>query len=130
MRKELEERLTKRFPTWFSVNGDARHTQMPFGFQCGDGWFEILWRLCADLEPMVTKLEKKTGTRFAVVQVKEQLGTLCFIVSHHSDAVNESIVAAQMESSRTCEICGQPGKWREGSGWVRVRCDGHEYRAE
>ena len=61
MRKELEEKLVKPFPTWFTVNGDVRQTLMLFGFQCGNGWFEILWRLCVDLEPMVAELEKETG---------------------------------------------------------------------
>jgi hypothetical protein len=54
MRRELEQKLVKRFPTWFNVNDDGRHTLMPFGFQCGDGWQSILWRLCEDLEPMAT----------------------------------------------------------------------------
>ena len=54
MKKELERNLVERWPSWFNVNGDPRHTLMPFGFQCGDGWFEILWRLCVDQEPMVT----------------------------------------------------------------------------
>ncbi|MBZ5669542.1 MAG: hypothetical protein LAO04_07430 [Acidobacteriia bacterium] len=76
MRKELEEKLAKRFPKWFNVNGDVRHTLMPFGFQCGDGWFGILWRLCVDLEPLVAELEKETGERFEVVQAKQKLGTV------------------------------------------------------
>jgi hypothetical protein len=42
MRKELEQKLVKRFPTWFNVNGDARHSLTPFGFQCDDGWYKIL----------------------------------------------------------------------------------------
>ena len=45
MKKGLEQKLVKRFPAWFDVNGDVRRTLMPFGFQCGDGWFNILWRL-------------------------------------------------------------------------------------
>ena len=102
MRKELEEKLVKRFPSWFNVNGDARHSLMPFGFQCGDGWYNILWRLCVDMEPMVIGLEKETGERFEVVQVKEKLGTLRFYVSHHTDTIDERIVEAQKESSRTC----------------------------
>ena len=75
MRKELEEKLIKRFPAWFGVNGDARPTLRPLRFQCGDGWHEILWRLCVDLEPLVTELEQQTGERFEVVQVRAQLGT-------------------------------------------------------
>jgi hypothetical protein len=74
LRKELEDKLTKRFPTWFGVNGAANHSLTPFGFQCGDGWIRILWRLCVKLEPMVTELEKETGERFEVVQVREKLG--------------------------------------------------------
>ena len=130
MRKELEAKLAKRFPTWFNVSGDVRHTLMPFGFRRGDGWFDILWRLCVDLEPLVTELEKETGERFEVVQVKEKLGTLRFYVSHHSDAIDERIVEAQKESSRTCEVCGQPGKQRETGGGVRAVCDTHAHSPE
>jgi hypothetical protein len=130
MRKELEQKLVKRFPTWFNSNGDAPPTQPPVGFECGDGWHEILWRLCVDLEPIVAELEKETGEQFEVVQVKKKLGTLGFYVNHHSDAINERIVEAQNESSRTCEICGQPGKWLEGSGWVQTRCEEHAQRPE
>jgi hypothetical protein len=130
MRKELEEKLIKRFPAWLSVNGDVRHTLMPFGFQHGDGWFNILWRLCLHLEPVVTELETETGERFEVVQVKEKLGTLRFYVSHHMDAIDRRIAEAQKESSRTCEICGQPGKRRETGGGVRAVCDEHAQRPE
>jgi hypothetical protein len=53
MRKELEQRLFERYPTWFNPKGDFRHTAMPWGFCNDDGWFDILWRLCEDLEPLV-----------------------------------------------------------------------------
>jgi hypothetical protein len=67
---------------------------MAWGFECGDGWFEILWRLCVDLEPLVTGLERDTGEQFEVVQVKQKLGTLRFYVSHHTDSIDERIGAA------------------------------------
>ncbi len=127
MRKELEQRLVKRWPSWFNVTGDVRHTPMPFGFQCGDGWFNILWRLCVELEPLVSEIEKETGECFEVVQVKHGLGTLHCYVSHHTDSIDQSIVEAQKESSRTCEICGQPGKRREVDGWVKTVCDKHSH---
>jgi hypothetical protein len=130
MRKELEQKLVKRFPTWFNVNGDVRHTLMPFGFQCGDGWFEILWRLCLNLEPTVAELEKETGERFEVVRVKQKIGTLRFYVSHHADPIDELIAEAQEESSRTCEVCGQPGRQREIGGGVRTVCDEHAHSTE
>jgi len=129
MRKELEDKLIKRFPKWFSLNGGAR-PPLAFRFHCGDGWFETLWRLCVDLESMVTELERERGERFEVVQVKEKVGTLSFYVSHHSDGINERILAAQNESAWTCEVCGQPGKQRKTDGGVRAACDDHAQRPE
>jgi hypothetical protein len=36
VRMDPGQKHAERFPSWFNVNGDARHTLMPFGFQCGD----------------------------------------------------------------------------------------------
>jgi hypothetical protein len=79
---------------------------MPRGFECGDGWFGILWWLCMDLEPLVTELERETGERFEVLQVKEKLGTLRFYVSLHTHPIDGRIEKAQVESADTCEVCG------------------------
>ena len=62
MRKEA----VKRFPTWFNVNGDVRQTLMPFRFQWSDGCFEILWRLCVDLEPMASWRMANPAMRLAI----------------------------------------------------------------
>ena len=126
MRKELEEKLAQRWPSWFSLGGNPMSSAMARGFEHGDGWFGILWRLCMDLEPLVTELERETGERFEVLQVKEKLGTLRFYVSHHTDAIDRRIEEAQMESARTCGVCGQPGRQREVRGWVLARCHNHE----
>jgi hypothetical protein len=32
-----------------------------------DGWFDILWRLCVDLEPLVAEFEQETGSQFEVL---------------------------------------------------------------
>jgi hypothetical protein len=48
MHKALEHKLVEWFPTWFDVKGDMKHTLMSRGFTHGDGWFDILWRLCGD----------------------------------------------------------------------------------
>jgi hypothetical protein len=80
MRNELQQRLVDRWPTWFSIGGDPRYTSMHFGFQHGDGWFDLLWLLCERLEPVVATAEKETGGRFEVLQVKEKFGGLRFYV--------------------------------------------------
>jgi hypothetical protein len=95
MRRELEERLARRWPSWFGLAGGPVSNPMARGFQHGDGWFNILWRLCVDLEPMAMEIEKETGERYEVVQVKQKLGTLRFCVSHHADPIDERIVEAR-----------------------------------
>jgi hypothetical protein len=53
---ELEEKLARRSPTWFDLVGKPITSAMARGFECCDGWFEIVWRVCSVLEPMVTEL--------------------------------------------------------------------------
>jgi hypothetical protein len=114
MRKELEQKLVERWPTWFKTEGDIRYTLMPRGFTHDDGWFDILWRLCEDLEPLVAKFEQETGSQFEVLQVKEKFGGLRFYVNcRRNEAIRQRIGIAADESFRTCEVCGQPGTLRE-----------------
>jgi hypothetical protein len=124
MTKGLELKLADHWPTWFNVKGDIRHTLMPLGFQHGDGWFQLLWRLCEDLEPLVAEAEKQAAQPFEVLEVKEKFGGLRFYVNHCTDAIFERIQKAEAESHHTCEVCGQPGKRRE-NGWIKTRCDEH-----
>jgi hypothetical protein len=124
MRTELEQRLVERWPTWFNTGGDIRCTAMARGFEHGDGWFDILWRLCEELEPLVTEIERAGGPKFEVLQVKEKLGGLRIYVNRHSDAIERCLGIAADESFRTCEVCGQPGKPREES-WIKTLCDEH-----
>jgi hypothetical protein len=121
MRKELEQKLVERWRSWFNVIGDQRETRMADGFAHGDGWFNIVWRLCEDLEPLVAEAEKSTGRPFEVLQVKQKFGGLRFYVSHRTDAILQRIETAESESLRTCEVCGKLGKRREGD-CIRTLC--------
>jgi hypothetical protein len=125
MRKELEQRLVERWPTWFNTEGDFRNTAMVRGFEHDDGWFDILWRLCEDLEPLVATFEQQSGLQFEVLQVKEKFGGLRFYVNcRRNDAIDQRIAIAADESFHTCELCGQPGELREGD-WIKTLCDEH-----
>jgi len=125
MRKELEQRLVERWPTWFNTGGDFRYTAMPRGFEHDDGWFDILWRLCEDLEPLVAQFEQETGSQFEVLQVKEKFGGLRFFVNcRRNEAMSQRIGIAADESFHTCEICGQPGELREERS-IKTLCDEH-----
>ena len=47
MKKELDEKLCKDHPKIFAQrNGDMTETAMCWGFDCGDGWYNIINSLC------------------------------------------------------------------------------------
>jgi hypothetical protein len=67
MRKELEQRFATRWPEWFcDLYGDITQTCLHFGFQHRDGWFDLVWRLCEQIEKALGE-----GTPIEVAQVKE-----------------------------------------------------------
>jgi hypothetical protein len=72
MRDELWQRLVDRWPTWFNIDGDPRHTSMHLGFEHGDGWLDLVWRLCERLEPVVVTTEKQTMRPLERLQVKQR----------------------------------------------------------
>lgn len=116
MKKKLTDKLFEDFPKLYR----GRHLSitenlMPFGFECGNGWYDIIY----DLSKAITKLDPKGNT--AAVQVKEKFGTLRFYVNQSTDAVNDIINQAEFESSRTCEHCGNHGTLHS-DGWCITLC--------
>jgi len=91
-------------------------TAMCWGFDCGDGWFDILDRLSARISELDPDCE--------ALQVKEKFGTLRFYHTSGVPAVEKAVDDAEAESAATCEECGKPGQLR-GKGWLVTRCDEH-----
>lgn len=83
-----------------------------FGIECGPGWKKLY-------EPLIAMCKEKGSVP---VQIKEKYGGLRFYVDQGDDELYDAIDAAEEESLRTCENCGQPGKIRSG-GWIRTLCD-------
>ena len=86
---------------------------MPWGFECGDGWFDLIY----DLSKKISKVDQDCEA----TQVKEKFGTLRFYVQSGSDKVYSLIDKAEKKSEKTCENCGKPGKLST-IGWYSVRC--------
>jgi hypothetical protein len=120
MRNDLEQKLANRWPTWFGLEGDPHQTCMARGFQHGDGWFNLVWRLCEQIEEVVDEREQP----FKVAQVKEKFGGLRFYVDFGNEAIFALIATAEDESFHIYEVCGQPGRVRHG-GHVQTKCDEH-----
>ncbi len=51
MKKELDDKLCTTYPLIFSLrNGDKRVAPMAWGFQCGDGWYPLINKLCSVIQ--------------------------------------------------------------------------------
>jgi hypothetical protein len=51
MNKELDEALVKKYPLIFADRyGDMQTTAMCWGFECGNGWYNLIDTLCAAIQ--------------------------------------------------------------------------------
>jgi hypothetical protein len=127
MRKELDEALCKKYPEIFrDRHGDMRTTAMCWGFECDDGWYNIIDSACAQIMNRAynNRLNNVKFPEVIATQVKEKYGTLRFYYNGGDDYVDGVVSMAESMSERTCEVCGAPGELREG-GWLRTLCDQH-----
>lgn len=100
-----------------------------WGFECGDGWFDLVWQLSAEIESAayLEGILKKNEAWPSVRILKQKFGTLRV---QFDKRVNEHIEAlvtkAYKRSMETCELCGAPAKLnggREFVNWVEVLCE-------
>ena len=122
MNIENTERLFREFPQLFRGK-DLPLTQnlMPFGFECGDGWFDLVYTLATD----ITNHAAKKGFDPIAVQVKEKYGGLRFYVHCADERIFKLAAAAENRSYRICDTCGAPGKEVSLRGWIATRCAAH-----
>jgi hypothetical protein len=99
---------------------------MYFGFECGSGWFKVIYDLSIKIEGFAADLQVrgvKDDQLPIVSQVKEKFGGLRFYVNNYHDDIETLIEEAEELSSITCEDCGQTGKRRNLNGWIKTVCD-------
>jgi hypothetical protein len=126
MTRELDEQLFNDFE-FFHPERSMRSGLMCFGFECGDGWYELIRELCEELKEMIPDAYEGEE-EFEVVQVKEKFGGLRFYTNWATEEMYEKIEEAEGKSFKICEDCGQPGRVRAG-GWIRTLCDYHAKKA-
>ena len=89
-------------------------TCMCWGFECGDGWFNLLDKLSAAITKACPTCE--------AVQVKEKYGGLRFYYANGNEQVYKLVAAVEHKSLKTCEVCGKPGKINSAGCWLSIRC--------
>ena len=146
MKQELDKLLCKKYPKMLvNRNKPMTETCMCWGFECGDGWFQILDSLMGNIQHHIDWKEKQRGwtIRFnstappedmrpvpdvipqvTLDQVKEKFGTLRFYYTGGDEYIRGLVSMAESMSAVTCEQCGNPGT-TGGQGWISTLCETH-----
>ena len=125
MKQELDKLLCERYPKMM-VNREKSmmETCMCWGFECGDGWFNILDQLMGNIQHHIDWKNKKEEVVAQVTldQVKEKFGTLRFYYTGGDDVIDGMVRMAESMSGVMCEECSAPAK-THGPGWIRTICE-------
>ena len=130
MNVELDKVLCEKYPKIFkNRDGSVMETCMAWGFECDDGWFDVIDILCHEIQNHVdwkskniTEEEEKESLQVVADQVKEKYGTLRFYYHGGDDVIEGLVTMAESMTHRVCESCGCPGEPRSG-GWIKTLCD-------
>lgn len=80
MNKELDDKLCRDFPNLYSDRHvSMQETCMCWGFNCGDGWFDIIYNLSSKLEPLITPFINKICAKCEHTKEAHDFG-MCNIV--------------------------------------------------
>jgi hypothetical protein len=111
-------------PRLFDVMADE--SDLSFGYpDCGDGWRDVLERLCVRIEVVLQE-----GETVKCVRIQQKFGLVRIDwdgeVSEETRArIEEAVSLAEARSSCTCELRGAEGMKYHASKKVMVRCEAH-----
>jgi len=124
MDEKLDKKLVTECPRLFKDRyAPMNVTAMCWGFDCGDGWFKLIYEASKKIEAIIEKLPEEKKQFYYATQVKEKYGTLRFYMSGETEEIEKIINKAEAKSAKTCEICGKKGKSREYGTWLSTLCD-------
>jgi len=100
-----------------------------WGFECGDGWFDLVWQLSAEIE-LAARLEgipENSDSWPSVGVLKYKLGDLRVqFTAPVSDNIRDLVEKARDLSVNICELCAAPcNKAPESKQvqWVEPLCE-------
>jgi hypothetical protein len=125
MKQDLDNYLCTTYPKLFvNRNKPMTETCMCWGFECGNGWFNILNQLCQNIQHHLDwkNRDGQVVPQVTVDQVKEKFGTLRFYYTGGDDYISGLVSMAESMSGVTCESCGNIAESGSNGGWVRTIC--------
>jgi hypothetical protein len=150
MRQDLDQLLCEKYPKMMiNRNKPMQETCMCWGFECGNGWYNILNQLMGNIQHHIDWKEKQHNwaiewnkkhsdelrevpelvPQVTLDQVKEKFGTLRFYYTGGDDYISGMVTMAESMSGVTCEECGDPGETK-GNGWIVTLCETHRTARE
>ncbi|BFH61101.1 MULTISPECIES: hypothetical protein [Paenibacillus] len=129
MKLELKEKLFTRFPWSIPDKSDTMSPWTQYTFECGDGWYQILWDMFTEIE----EVYKNNGIKIklTVGQIKQKFGELRVYIHDALPEVNELIVKYQEISVKICEGCGiESSIQRRVHYWTTLCDDCYDKRIE
>ncbi len=111
------------FPLLFGRDGFV-------SFGAGEGWFQLLWGLCADLEKLNRTRAEEGLPPLRAIQIKEKFAELKVYLGPTNSEARARISLATLASRRICEWCGKPGDTCDTRGWYKTLCPAHELLAQ
>jgi len=129
MKEKLEQKILTKFPEIYSLYSN-RNSQITypiqFGFEHGDGWFDLIYKLSQQIYNHVKeKYDIASKDIPKVAQVKEKFGNLRFYMNSADDYIYNLIEEAENKSKFICENCGveTDGKHKITGRWIINRCN-------
>lgn len=122
MDKLLQSELYSEYPDLYAEKDlSIQESCMPWGMECGPGWFFIIKNLSA----AITRISKDVRA----TQVKEKFGGLRFywrsvnnLTEDQYESISRAVDAAEEESYLVCEDCGSKEDVQQSKGWIRTEC--------
>lgn len=142
MKKELQDKLFEKYPKIFKQKDfSIQDSCMSWGITCGNGWYNLINTLCAQIEHRLLCYNNQAARRakknkkappvlltFEATQVKEKFGGLRFYHGDADDVVRGLVTMAESMSYHICDICGNEGSPRHvnDNNWLATRCGKHK----
>lgn len=133
MSPEKQAALFDKYPDIFCErNLPMTETCLYWGICCGEGWYKLLDKLCAQF----ALIKRYSGLEVIATQVKSKFASLRFYYhltypvasteeekTHWMHIVNALIGEAERVSGQTCEETGQYGTMCVRGGWYKTLCE-------
>lgn len=129
MNPENTQKLYAAFPRLYRGRSKPPEvSSMAMGFDCNDGWFDLIWNLSQAIEDVARRdgHDPQSEDWPEAAQVKQKVGALRFHLAKNTNTFAALVDNAMKASEEICEVCGAPGAMSADiQSGVRTVCNEH-----